>query len=81
MDPSVRIKNRAQLIYLLTEAPELEHGAMCLYLQQAAAWAPFTERLKELSTHCGFLQAEEEVSATLARVRGSLDQYAEQFSA
>lgn len=28
----VRIENRAQLIYLLTEAAELEHGIMCCYL-------------------------------------------------
>lgn len=28
----VRIENRAQLIYLLTEAAELEHGILCCYL-------------------------------------------------
>ncbi len=28
----VRIENRSQLIYLLTEAAELEHGIMCCYL-------------------------------------------------
>jgi len=32
MDAPVRIENRSQLIYLLTEAAELEHGVMCLYL-------------------------------------------------
>ena len=32
MDAPVRIENRAQLIYLLTEAAELEHGVMCSYL-------------------------------------------------
>ena len=32
MEPPVRIENRAQLIYLLTEAAELEHGIMCCYL-------------------------------------------------
>ncbi len=32
MNAPVRIENRAQLIYLLTEAAELEHGVMCLYL-------------------------------------------------
>ena len=32
MEPPVRIENRAQLIYLLTEAAELEHGISCLYL-------------------------------------------------
>ena len=32
MDAPVRIENRAQLIYLLTEAAELEHGIMCCYL-------------------------------------------------
>ena len=32
MEPAVRIENRAQLIYLLTEAAELEHGIMCCYL-------------------------------------------------
>jgi len=48
---------------------------------QAAAWALFTERLKELSAYCGFLQADGDVSAVLTRVRGSLDQYAEQLRA
>ena len=32
MNAPVRIENRAQLIYLLTEAAELEHGIMCCYL-------------------------------------------------
>ena len=32
MEAPVRIENRAQLIYLLTEAAELEHGIMCSYL-------------------------------------------------
>ena len=32
MDAPVRIENRAQLVYLLTEAAELEHGIMCSYL-------------------------------------------------
>ena len=32
MNAPVRIENRAQLIYLLTEAAELEHGVMCSYL-------------------------------------------------
>ncbi len=32
MDAPLRIENRAQLIYLLTEAAELEHGIMCCYL-------------------------------------------------
>jgi len=35
MDAPVRIENRAQLIYLLTEAAELEHGIMCCYLFSA----------------------------------------------
>ena len=48
---------------------------------QAAAWALFTERLRELSAYCGFLQAEGDVSVVLTRVRGSLDQYAEQLDA
>ena len=47
---------------------------------QDPAWALFHERLKELSAYCGFLQAEGEVAATLTRVRGSLDQYAEQLN-
>ena len=47
---------------------------------QAAAWALFTERLRELSAYCGFLQAEGDVSGVLTRVRGSLDQYAEQLT-
>ena len=29
---AVRIENRAQLIYLLTEAAELEHSVLCCYL-------------------------------------------------
>lgn len=32
MNAPVRIENRAQLIYLLTEAAELEHGISCCYL-------------------------------------------------
>ena len=36
MESPVIIENRAQLIYLLTEAAELEHGLMCCYL-----FAPF----------------------------------------
>ncbi len=32
MDAPIRIENRAQLTYLLTEAAELEHGIMCCYL-------------------------------------------------
>ena len=32
MESPVRIENRAQLIYLLTEAAELEHGIMCCHL-------------------------------------------------
>ena len=47
---------------------------------QAAAWALFAERLKELSAYCGFLQTEGEVSAMLTRVRGSLDQYAAELN-
>ena len=47
---------------------------------QATAWALFTERLRELSAYCGFLQAEGDVSVVLNRVRGSLDQYAEQLN-
>lgn len=30
--PAVRIENRAQLIYLLTEAAEIEHNVLCCYL-------------------------------------------------
>ena len=30
--PTVRIENRAQLIYLLTEAAEIEHNVLCCYL-------------------------------------------------
>jgi len=32
MEPTLRIENRSQLIYLLTEAAEIEHGVMCIYL-------------------------------------------------
>jgi hypothetical protein len=32
LDAPVRIENRAQLIYVLTEAAELEHGIMCCYM-------------------------------------------------
>ena len=35
MEAPVRIENRAQLSYLLTEAAELEHGIMCCYLFSA----------------------------------------------
>ena len=35
MEAPVRIENRAQLIYLLTEPAELEHGIMCCYLFSA----------------------------------------------
>ena len=35
MEAPVRIENRAQLIYLLTEAAELEYGIMCTYLFSA----------------------------------------------
>ena len=31
-EASIRIENRAQLIYLLTEAAELEHGISCCYM-------------------------------------------------
>ena len=47
---------------------------------QAAAWALFRERLKELSAYSGFLQAPGEVSSLLTAVRRSLAQYAEQLS-
>ena len=47
---------------------------------QAAAWALFSERLKELSAYSGFLQAPGVVSTLLTAVRGSLAQYAEQLS-
>jgi hypothetical protein len=32
LEATLRIENRSQLIYLLTEAAELEHGIMCCYL-------------------------------------------------
>src|SRR5438552_17652487 len=35
MESAVRIENRAQLVYLLTEAAELEHSIMCCYLFDA----------------------------------------------
>ena len=47
---------------------------------QAAAWAFFTERLKELSAYCAFLQAQGTVSSVLSGVRGRLAQYAEQLA-
>ena len=40
MAAPVRIENRAQLIYLLTEASELEHGIMCSYLYAAFSINP-----------------------------------------
>ena len=47
---------------------------------QAAAWALFIERLKELSAYCGFLEMQETpMSPVQTRVRGSLAQYAEQL--
>jgi hypothetical protein len=48
---------------------------------QTAAWAYFAERLKELSAYSGFLQAPEELSPLLGKVRVSLAQYVEQLSA
>lgn len=33
----VRVNDREQLIYLLTEAAEIEHGLMCTYLY--AGWS------------------------------------------
>ena len=47
---------------------------------RAAAWALFIERLKELSAYCGFLQTHGVMASVLARVKGSLAQYAEQLS-
>ena len=47
---------------------------------RAAAWALFIERLKELSAYCGFLQTHGVLASVLARVKGSLAQYAEQLS-
>jgi hypothetical protein len=32
LESTLRIENRSQLIYLLTEAAEIEHGVMCSYL-------------------------------------------------
>jgi hypothetical protein len=32
LEASIQIENRSQLIYLLTEAAEMEHGIMCCYL-------------------------------------------------
>jgi hypothetical protein len=40
---SVRIENRAQLIYLLTEAAELEHGILCCYLFATMSMKESTE--------------------------------------
>src|SRR5256885_1469284 len=31
-EPELRIESREQLVYLLTQASELEHGLMCEYL-------------------------------------------------
>lgn len=47
---------------------------------QAAAWALFIERLREMSAYCGFLEARGVMSSVLRRVRGSLAQYAERLS-
>ena len=47
---------------------------------QAAAWALITERLQELSAYCGFLETKRVISPVLARVKGSLAQYAQQLS-
>jgi hypothetical protein len=44
---------------------------------QGAAWAVFSERLKELSAYCGFLQAEGDLASVLTRVRGALNRYAD----
>jgi hypothetical protein len=47
---------------------------------QAAAWAFFVERLKELSAYCGFLQAPGSVSLVLTQVQQNLSRYSEQLS-
>ena len=46
---------------------------------RAPAWALFIERLKELSSYCGFLQANKDMSPVLTRVQRSLTQYADQL--
>ena len=45
-----------------------------------AAWALFMERLKELAAYCGLIRGNQELTAVLSQVRGSLAQYAEQLS-
>ena len=47
---------------------------------QAAAWAIFEERLRELAAFCGFIESEGAVSSMLTQVRRYLLQYAEQLS-
>ena len=32
-EPEIIVRNREQLITLLTEAAEIEHGLMCCYVQ------------------------------------------------
>lgn len=36
-EPVIVVENREQLIYLLTEAAEIEHGLMCCYIYAAAS--------------------------------------------
>ncbi len=49
----VRIENRAQLIYLLNEAAELEHGIMCCYL--FTAFSIKSETSKKASPKCSYV--------------------------
>ena len=65
MNAPVRIENRAQLIYLLTEAAELEHGVMCSYLFAAFS---FKRDVKEDLT--------EEQLGIIRRWRGTILQIA-----
>ena len=50
MEAPVRIENRAQMLYLLTEAAELEHGIMCCYLFTAASEMIFLNNRAACST-------------------------------
>jgi CDGSH-type Zn-finger protein/uncharacterized Fe-S cluster protein YjdI len=59
-EPIIVVENREQLIYLLTEAAEIEHGLMCCYIYAAA------------SLRCGDPALTDEQRAAVGRWRGAI---------
>ena len=46
-EPTILIEHREELIYLLSEAAEIEHGLMCCYLYAAYSLEPGDAKLRE----------------------------------